>query len=130
MPACALDRTAFAFTATDLQVTLDPAQHALYAEGTLELPTAEAPQRDVVLQISSTLRWMSVLANGEEVEWLQQFYTTDVDHTGALSEAIVHLPKAIEPGGTVKLRCVTAAWSPRMPPAWSASAPPRRCPPQ
>ena len=104
LPACALDRTAFAFKTTDLQVTLDPAQHAFYAEGTLELANrSKLPQRDVVLQISSTLRWSSVLANGEEVEWLQQFYTTDVDHTGALSEAIVHLPKAVEPGGTVKL---------------------------
>ena len=104
LPACALDRTAFAFKTTDLQVTLDPAQHALYAEGKVEaVNRSKLPQRDVVLQITSTLRWVNVLANGEEVEWLQQFYTTDADHTGALSEAIVHLPKAIEPGGTVTL---------------------------
>ena len=104
LPACALDRTAFAFQETDLQITLDPAQHALYAEGRIQVVNrSKQPQRDVVLQITSTLRWVNVLANGEEVEWLQQFYTTDVDHTGALSEAIVHLPKAIEPGGTVTL---------------------------
>ncbi len=104
LPACALDRTAFTFKTTDLQITLDPAQHALYAEGTVEVVNrSKLPQRDIVLQISSTLRWSSVLANGEEVEWLQQFYTTDVDHTGALSEAIVHLPKAVEPGATIKL---------------------------
>ena len=32
-----------------------------------------------------------------------QSYTSDIDHTGALQEAIVTLPEALAPGGTLKL---------------------------
>ena len=62
LPAAALDRDAFSFTHYDLQVTLDPHQHGLAVEGTVELRNAsKGAQREVVLQISSSLSWLSVL---------------------------------------------------------------------
>ncbi len=104
LPAMALDRNAFSFTRYDLRVTLDPQQHGLAAEGTVELRnTSQRPQREVSLQISSSLRWLSVLADGTEVEWLEQSYTSDIDHTGLLSEAIVKLDTPIAPGETLRL---------------------------
>jgi hypothetical protein len=104
LPGAALDRAAFSFTHYDMQVRLDPHQHGLAVEGTVELRNAsQGPQREVVLQISSSLRWLSVLADGAEVEWLTQSYTSDIDHTGLLSEAIVKLDKAVAPGESVRL---------------------------
>jgi len=105
----ALDRNAFCFTRYDLRVTLDPHQHGLTAEGTVEVRNVSPrPQREVSLQISSSLRWLSVLADGAgadvEVEWIEQSYTSDIDHTGLLSEAIVKLDKPIAPGQTLRLR--------------------------
>jgi hypothetical protein len=102
--AMALDRSAFTFTNYDLRVTLDPHQHGLAAEGTVELRnTSPQPQREVVLQISSSLRWLSVLSDGAEVEWLEQSYTSDIDHTGLLNEVIVKLPKPLAPGENLRL---------------------------
>jgi hypothetical protein len=99
-----VDRNAFTFAHYDLKVTLDPHQQGLSAEGTVELRnSSKVPQPEVVLQISSSLHWLSVLAGGEQVEWLQQVYTSDIDHTGALNEAIVRFEEAVPPGGSVRL---------------------------
>ncbi len=103
-PALALDRNAFIFTRYDLQATIDPHQHGLAVEGTVELRNAsKLPQRELSLQISSSLRWLSVLANGAPVEWLEQSYTSDIDHTGLLNEAIVKLDSPIAPGASLRL---------------------------
>jgi hypothetical protein len=104
LPVAALDRNAFTFTRYDLQLAVDPHQHGLAVEGTVEVRnTSKLPQREVVLQLSSSLRWLSVLADGAEVEWLEQSYTSDIDHTGLLNEAIVKLDKPIHPGASLRL---------------------------
>ena len=103
-PAHALDRHAFIFTKTKLQVSLDPATHTLAAEGTVEAKNISSqPQRDVVLQISSSLTWQSIASGGDELSWVGTQYTSDIDHTGALSEAVVRLPQPIAPGASVLL---------------------------
>ena len=61
------------------------------------------PQKIAVLQISSSLDWRSVKAGDKAVQFVTQPYTSDIDHTGALSEAIVTLPQAIAPKGTIEL---------------------------
>jgi hypothetical protein len=105
LPAMALDRNAFSFIRYDLQVTLDPHQHGLAAQGVVELRNSSMePQREVVLQISSSLHWLSILAgDGAEVEWIGQSYTSDIDHTGLLNEAIVKLEKPLAPGESLRL---------------------------
>ena len=104
VPALALDRNAFAFTHYDLQLTVDPHEQALTAEGTVELRNLSSqPQTEAALQISSSLHWLSVLAGGAPVEWLTQSYTSDIDHTGQLSEAIVKLDPPLAPGATIVL---------------------------
>jgi hypothetical protein len=104
LPAMAVDRGAFTFTRYDLRVSLDPHQHALASEGTVELRnSSKVPQREAVLQLSSSMHWLSILSEGSDVEWLEQSYTSDIDHTGMLNEAIVKLPKPIAPGESIRL---------------------------
>jgi hypothetical protein len=100
----ALDRQAFTITNYSLQAHLDPATGAFAVEGSLQLRNdSTAPQRNIDLQITSTLEWKAITANGKDVQWLSQPYTSDIDHTGALSEAIVTLPAPVQPQGTVSL---------------------------
>jgi len=104
LAAHALDRQAFTITQYSLDAHLDPATGGFAVEGSLQLRNdSPAPQRNVVLQISSTLEWKTITAGGKDVQWLSQPYISDIDHTGALAEAIVTLPAAILPGGTVAL---------------------------
>ncbi len=102
--AFALDREAFTFTSYDLNVRIEPEQQRLGARGKLTLRNdSQTPQRIVVLQISSSLDWRSIKAGGKQLQFVSQPYTSDIDHTGALSEAIVTLPEAVSPKGTVDL---------------------------
>lgn len=100
----ALDREAFTFTKYDLDVQVEPGQQRLSVRGTLTLRNdSKTPQKNAALQISSSLTWRSVQANGKPLQFVSQPYTSDVDHTGELSEAIVTLPGEVGPGGTVEL---------------------------
>jgi hypothetical protein len=99
-----LDRDAFTFTNYDLSVRIEPAQQRLGARGKITLRNdSTTPQRIAVLQISSSLSWRSITAGGKQLQFVLQSYTSDIDHTGALSEAIVTLPEAVPPKSTVDL---------------------------
>jgi hypothetical protein len=100
----ALDREAFSFTNYDLKVQIDPEQHRLGARGKIMLRNdSPTPQTIAVLQISSSLDWRSVKAGDKAVQFVTQPHASDIDHTGALSEAIVTLPQPIAPRGTIEL---------------------------
>lgn len=99
-----LDREAFTFTKYDLHVRVEPEQHRLEARGTVILRNdSSAPQRNAVLQISSSLTWRSIQSDRKPLQFVSQPYESDIDHTGALSEAILSLPTEVAPGGTVEL---------------------------
>ena len=101
--ALALDREAFSITNYDLNLQIEPEQHRLGVRGKIVLrnDTATA-QKITILQVSSSLDWRSVKAAGKAVQFVTQPYTSDIDHTGALSEAIVTLPQPVAPGGTIE----------------------------
>src|ERR1700686_1682264 len=100
----ALDREAFTFTSYDLNIQVDPEQHRLGVRGKLTLRNdSQAPQKIAVLQISSSLDWRSIKAGDKSLQFLSQPFTSDIDHTGGLSEAIVTLPQPIAPHGTIEL---------------------------
>lgn len=104
MSCFSLDREAFTFTNYDLDVRIEPEQQRLGVRGRITLRNDSAtPQKIAVLQISSTLDWRSIRAGDQAVQFVTQTYTSDIDHTGALSEAIVTLPQAAVPKGTVEL---------------------------
>jgi hypothetical protein len=102
--AFSLDREAFTFTNYDLSVRVEPGQQRLGARGKITLRNDSiTPQRIAVLQISSSLSWRSITAGGKQLQFVAQTYTSDIDHTGTLSEAIVTLPEAVPPKSTVDL---------------------------
>ena len=98
LSAFALDREAFSITRYDLKATIEPEQQRLEVRGAITIRNdSDAPQKNVALQISSSLNWASIQGGGKPVVFVTQTYTSDIDHTGALSEAIVELPQAIAP---------------------------------
>jgi hypothetical protein len=100
----ALDREAFTFTKYDLSVRVEPEQQRLGVRGKITLRNdSNAPQKNIALQISSTLDWTSIQAGGSDVQFVTHEYTSDIDHTGALSEAIVTLSHEVAPKGVVEL---------------------------
>jgi hypothetical protein len=102
--ASALDREAFSFTNYDLNVQIEPEQHRLGVRGKVTLRNDSAtPQKIAVLQISSSLDWRSIKAGDKTLQLVTQPYTSDIDHTGGLSEAIVTLPAPVAPKGTIEL---------------------------
>lgn len=99
-----LDREAFSITNYDLQLQIEPEQHRLGARGKITLRNdTGAPQKIAVLQISSSLDWRAIRAGDKMVQFVSQPYTSDIDHTGSLSEAIVTLPQEVAPKGTIDL---------------------------
>ncbi|MBV9573714.1 MAG: hypothetical protein JOY93_06640, partial [Acidobacteriales bacterium] len=100
----ALDREAFTFTNYHLHVRIEPEQQRLAVRGEIKLRNdSGVPQKNLVLQISSSLNWRSISLGGKAVQFVSQPYTSDIDHTGALSEAIVTLPQPVAPYGMVEL---------------------------
>ncbi|HVP42779.1 MAG TPA: hypothetical protein VMS96_05075 [Terriglobales bacterium] len=105
----ALDRHAFTFTDYNLTVTLTPASSGFEVAGKITLRNdSSEPQKLAVLQISSSLDWKSVTVAGKPVQYVSQPYSSDIDHTGALTEAIVTLPVPVAPSATVELQVVYA----------------------
>jgi len=102
--ALALEREAFTITKYDLQISLEPAQQRLGARGKITLRNDSShPQKIAALQISSSLNWRSIRVDGKVVQYVSQPYMSDIDHTGALSEAIVTLPAEIKAKDSVEL---------------------------
>lgn len=102
--AVALDREAFSITNYDLNVRIEPEQHRLGVRGKITLRNDSAtPQKIAVLQISSSLDWRAIKAGDKAVQFVTQPFTSDIDHTGELSEAIVTLPQPVAPKGTIEL---------------------------
>ena len=100
----ALDREAFTFTKYDLSMRVEPEQQRLAVRGKITVRNDSAvPQSNLALQISSSLDWRSIRANGKPVHFVTEEYNSDIDHTGALSEAIVSLGQEIPAQGTVEL---------------------------
>ncbi len=102
--ATALDRSAFTFTRYDLQVRVVPAEQAFAVQGRVTLRNdSPVAQSAVSLQISSTLAWQSIRLGGKPLLYVSQPYTTDIDHTGAVTEAIVTLPTPVQPKASMEL---------------------------
>ncbi len=100
----AVDREAFTITRYQLEVQIDRTSHVMAVTGKLTLRNdSKSPQKNVVLQVSSSLSWNGIAFEGTPLEWIGDDYTSDIDHTGHLSEAIATLPQAAPPGATITL---------------------------
>jgi hypothetical protein len=100
----ALNREAFTFTSYNLHVRIEPEQRRLEVRGRITLRNdSSTPQKNLSLQISSSLGWRAVEHSHQALPFVSQTYTSDIDHTGVLSEAIVELPQAVPPKENVEL---------------------------
>ncbi len=102
-------RGALTVTAYDLQLHLEPALARVSGVARLRIRNDGAVALPkLALQLSSTLRWDAVsgrsgTATPAKLPFDQHRVDTDADHTGAANEAVVTLPTALAPGGSVEL---------------------------
>ena len=102
--AHALDRQAFTITRYQLEVQIDRATHVMAVTGKLTLRNdSKGPEKVVALQVSSSLAWNSIALDDKPLPWLGENYTSDIDHTGSLSEVIVTLPDPLPPAASITL---------------------------
>jgi len=117
--AWGIDRDAFTITHYQLEVQVDRASHVMAVNGKLTLRNdSKIPQKVVALQVTSSFQWNRIVLedhstipsasaaaapSGKAVAWLSDDYTTDIDHTGGVTEAIINLPQPVPPTGTITL---------------------------
>ena len=102
--AAAIDREAFTITRYQLEVQVDRTSHVMAVTGKLTLRNdSKTPQKVAGAAGSSSLEWNSITLDDKPLQWLSDDYTSDIDHTGSLSEAIVTLPKELRAGASVTL---------------------------
>jgi hypothetical protein len=100
----ALDRNAFTFTKYDMEIRVAPDEQEIAARGKITLRNdTDKPQSEVTLQVSSSLDWRMIQLNGKDLPYVDEAQTTDIDHTGKVTEAVVTLPSPVAPKASVTL---------------------------
>ena len=71
---------------------------------------APPPSTRLALQLSSTLRWenlaLATPSGVQPLKFVQQTISTDADHTGQATEAVITLPHPLAPGETLDLTAI------------------------
>lgn len=97
------ERSAIAFTAWDLDLHLQPATSHLATQARFTVRNiSQTPISQLTLQLSSTLHWESLSAP-IALTFTEHVLSTDADHTGQMTEALVHLSRPIPPGSSLTL---------------------------
>lgn len=97
-------RAALVTTTYDLDARIDPADAKLAVRARLTVRNNGAkPLAHIALQVSSSLHWESVSTAGEKLPLAEHTLQTDIDHTGAVSEAVLTLHQPLAPGATLAL---------------------------
>lgn len=96
-------RSAIVFTAWDLDLHLEPATSHIATRARFTVRNiSQAPTSQLTLQLSSTLHWESLSAP-IPLTFTEHVLPTDADHTGQMTEALVHLSQPIPPGSSLIL---------------------------
>ena len=91
-PATDAERQAITFLAYDLDVHLQPREHAMAVRARIQLRNDSAnPLSRLALQISSSLQWTSVHLVDTTATFSQQLISSDIDHTGSLQIGRAHV---------------------------------------
>jgi hypothetical protein len=92
------ERQAITFLSYDLDVHLQPREHAMAVRALIVVRNdSSSPLDRLALQISSTLQWTGVHVGGDAATFSQQVVNSDIDHTGALREAVIPLARPLGP---------------------------------
>ena len=103
-PATDAERQAVTFTAYDMDVHLQTAQRQIAVRAQLTVRNDGAvPLSSIPLQISSSLNWERIRADGRDVAFSVATLNSDADHTGQLHEADVPLAQPLPPGASLRL---------------------------
>jgi hypothetical protein len=98
------ERRAVVIDAWSLDLHLIPRQHSLEAQAQLTLHNAgPVPLTLIPLQLSSSLHFEGVEQDGKALPYTTSTIASDADHTGALSEAAISLPRPLAPGAGLVL---------------------------
>jgi hypothetical protein len=98
------ERQAITFLSYDLDIHLQPRDHAMAVRAQVQVRNdSAAPLARLALQISSSLRWSHVRIGGSAAAFSQQSVDSDIDHTGALQEAVIPLLQPLGPQQTLAL---------------------------
>jgi hypothetical protein len=98
------ERSSLTFLAYDLDVRLVPRQESLAVRASFTVRNdGDKPLKRLALQLSSTLKWEQIRTEGANIAFAQHFVDSDTDHTGAVNEAIVTLPRELAPKQELKL---------------------------
>jgi hypothetical protein len=108
-------RRAILFTKYALDVRLETRDATLHARAIVTVKNESAAALSAIpLQISSSLAWEAIDAEGKPLRFAHHTVATDADHTGAMNEALVTLPAPLAAGGEQTL---TVFYSGAMAPA-------------
>ena len=98
------ERTAPTFLVYDLDVRLMPKQESLAVRAQVTIRNdGDKPLNHIAMQLSSMLHWEQVRTAGKELQFAQHSVDSDADHTGAVNEAVIALPQALDPKAELKL---------------------------
>ena len=96
------EREAITFLTYDLDVRLQPREHTMAVRARIQLRNdSTTPLKRLPLQISSTLQWTSARVADAPAIFSQQLVDSDIDHTGALREAVIPLAQPLGPQQSV-----------------------------
>ncbi len=100
----AQERDSPTFLAYDLDIHLIPRQESLAVRARMTVRNdGEQPLKWIALQLSSTLKWERIKAGDADAKFVQHLLDSDADHTGAVNEAVVTLPRELAPKSELKL---------------------------
>ena len=92
------ERQAITFITYDLDVHLQPREHAMAVRARIVVRNdSRTPLDRLALQISSSLQWTGVHVGADPAAFSQQLVNSDIDHTGALREAVIPLARPLGP---------------------------------
>ncbi len=99
-----VDRDAFTFLRYQLTATITPVRRGLAARGNITVRNdSQQPQARMTLQISSTLNWAAIRSGDASLTFRSERVVHDIDHTGAVNEAVVELARPISPGESIEV---------------------------
>ena len=95
-------REAIVFLSYDLDIHLQPREHAIAVRARMQLRNDSAkPLQSIPLQISSSLRWTSIRIADARAPFAEERVDSDIDHTGVLREAEISLAQPLAPQQTL-----------------------------
>ena len=98
------ERQAVTFTAFDLDVRLRTAEQHIAVRALVTVRNdGKTPLARIPLQLSSSLNWERIRADGKDVTFPVATLNSDADHTGQLHEAAVPLTQPLAPGSSLQL---------------------------